>query len=79
MNEQTNCVLTAKDVEGMRERLKKIQALAKGGRRVGEHCRMLGQTLSKGQRKVLRAQAKAQKPIEIELDADTLEMIRKYY
>lgn len=58
MNEQTNCVLTAKDVEGMRERLKKIQALAKGDRRVGEHCRMLGQTLSKGQRKVLRIEKK---------------------
>lgn len=78
MNDQTNCVLTAKDVEGIRERMKKITALAKGDLRIGEHCRMVGQTLSKGQRKVARAQAAALRPIEIELDEDVLEMIRKY-
>lgn len=60
MSDQVNAVLTAKDVEGTRERLKKIQAMAKGNARIFEHCRQIAQTLSKGQRKVARAEKKVQ-------------------
>lgn len=77
MSEQQNCILTAKDVEEIQDRMKKVQALAKGCYRIYEHCRMVGQTLRKGQRKVARMEAAAAKPIEIELDADTLEILRE--
>lgn len=62
MSDQVNAILTAKDVEGIRERLRKIQALSKGGNRVHEQCRMVAQTLSKGQRKVVRMERKDQQP-----------------
>lgn len=39
MSEQQNCILTTKDVEGIFDRMKKIQALAKGSYRIYEHCR----------------------------------------
>lgn len=60
MSDQVNAVLTAKDVEGIRERMKRIQALSKGDLRIYEHCRQVGQTLNKGQRKVERAEKKVQ-------------------
>ncbi|MBQ3812868.1 MAG: hypothetical protein II841_04810 [Bacteroidales bacterium] len=60
MSDQINAVLTAKDVEGIRERLKKIQQAHPGDLRLGEHCRQISQTLGKGQRKVARAEKKAQ-------------------
>ena len=60
MSNQANAVLTAKDVEGIRERMKRIQALSKGDLRIHEHCRQVGQTLNKGQRKVERAEKKVQ-------------------
>ena len=60
MSDQVNAVLTAKDVEGTRERLKKIQAMAKGNARIFEHCRQIAQTLNKGQRKVARVEKKVQ-------------------
>lgn len=72
MSEQQNCILTAKDVGEIQDRMKKVQALAKGNNRIYEHCRMVVQTLRKGQRKVERMEAAAAKPIEIELDADVL-------
>lgn len=62
MSDQVNAILTAKDVEGIRERLRKIQALSKGGNRVHEQCRMVAQILSKGQRKVVRMERKDQQP-----------------
>lgn len=75
MSEQQNCILTTKDVEGIFDRMKKIQALAKGSYRIYEHCRMVGSVLRKGQRKVARMEAAAAKPIEITLDGDVLEML----
>lgn len=58
MSAEVNAVLTAKDVEGLRERVKRIQALSKGDLRIFEHCRQISQTLNKGQRKVLRIEKK---------------------
>ena len=77
MSEQQYCILTAKDVEGIRERMRKIQALTKGNYRIYEHCRMVGQTLAKGCRKVARMEAAAARPVEIELDEDVLELLRE--
>ena len=77
MSEQQNCILTAKDVGEIQDRMKKVQALARGNYRIYEHCRMVGQTLRKGQRKVARMEAAAAKPVVIELDADTLKMLEE--